>query len=47
MYVIFTGTKKEKKILKKALNYKIQPYPKGDNKRYDASYEPKVQLNMF
>ena len=46
-YVIFTGTKKEKKILKKALNYKIQPYPKGDNKRYDASYEPKVQLNMF
>ena len=46
-YVMFTGTKKEKKILKKALNYKIQPYPKGNNKRYDASYDPQVQLNMF
>ena len=46
-YVYFIGTKKEKKILKKALNYKIQAYPKGDNKRYDASYEPQVQLNML
>ena len=46
-YVIFTGTKKEKKVLKKALNYKIQAYPKGDNKRYDASYEPAVQLNIW
>ena len=27
--------------------YKIEPYPKGDNHRYDASYEPQVQLNMF
>ena len=46
-YVIFTGTKKEKKILKKALNYKIQAYPKGDNKRYDASYKPSTQLSLL
>mgnify|MGYP003138104375 FL=1 len=46
-YVIFTGSKKEKKILKKALNYKIQPYPKGDNKKYDASYKPSTQITMF
>ena len=46
-YVIFTGTKKQKKDLKKALNYKIEAYPKGDNKRYDASYKPITQLTIF
>ena len=46
-YVIFTGSKKEKKILKKSLNYKIMPYPKGDNKRYDASYTPSTQLTLL
>ena len=45
-YVIFTGSKKEKKILKKSLNYKIMPYPKGDNKRYDASYKHSTKLNL-
>ena len=46
-YIFFIGSKKEKKVLKKALNYKIQPYPKGDNKRYDASYKPSTQLTIF
>ena len=46
-YVIFTGTKKQKKDLKKAINYKIEAYPKGDNKRYDASYKPITQLTIF
>jgi hypothetical protein len=46
-YVYITGTKKQKKILLNSLKYKIEDYPKGNNKRYDASYEPKVQLNMF
>ena len=46
-YIYFIGSKKEKKVLKKALNYKIQPYPKGDNKRYDASYKPSTQLTIF
>jgi hypothetical protein len=42
-YVIFLGSKKAKKRLREALNYPILPYPKGDNKRYDASYQPQVQ----
>ena len=46
-YIYFTGSKTEKKILKKALNYKIQPYPKGDNKRYDTSYKPSTQLTIL
>ena len=31
----------------KNLNYKIKPYPKGKNTRYDASYKPKVQLKLL
>ena len=46
-YIIFTGTKKQKKLLKKQLKYKILEYPKGDNKRYDASYKPKTQLSLL
>lgn len=29
------------------LKYKIQPYPKGDNDRYDASYKTITQQLMF
>ena len=43
-YIYFTGNKK--KWLKE-LNYKIQPYPKGQNKRYDASYKPTIQKELF
>ena len=41
----FPKTRLQKKEL---LNkYTICKYPKGDNERYDASYEPQVQLKMF
>ena len=43
-YIYFTGNKK--KWLKE-LNYKIEPYPKGQNKRYDSSYKPKIQTQLF
>jgi hypothetical protein len=43
-YVLFTGKKNK---AKEKLKYKIQPYPKGDNKRYDASYKPKIQTELF
>jgi hypothetical protein len=33
--------------LLKILKYNIEPYPKGENKNYDASYIPEVQLNLF
>jgi hypothetical protein len=40
-YVIFLGMKS--KEFRKALQYNIMPYPKGENKRYDASYSPTTQ----
>lgn len=46
-YVYFIGNKREKKNLLAALKYKLYPYPKGDNKRYDASYKPTVQQQLF
>ena len=43
-YVYFT---KHKKKWIKRLNYKIEPYPKGENKRYDATYKPHTQTKLF
>jgi hypothetical protein len=44
-YILFLG--KLKKQFKEKLNYKIEPYPKGENKRYDASYKPVIQTELF
>lgn len=44
-YVLFIGKLKHK--FKKQLKYKNLPYPKGINKRYDATYKPKVQITLF
>lgn len=46
-YIYFIGNKKEKKEMLKNLQYKIESYPKGDNKKYDASYNPEFQPRMF
>lgn len=46
-YFQFLGTKKDRKGMLNHLKYKILPYPKGENKRYDASYEPKTQDLLF
>ena len=46
-YIYFTGTRTQRRHLRKALNYKEQPYPKGDNSNYDASYEPTIQQRLF
>ena len=46
-YITFTGTKKDKKNYKSKLKYKIENYPKGDNKNYDASYIPTIQTKLF
>ena len=46
-YIYFTGSKTQKKHLKKALNYDIKDYPKGKNKNYDASYKPSTQKKLF
>jgi hypothetical protein len=38
---------KNKKELINNFKLKILPYPKGENKRYDASYEPIKQISLF
>tara|TARA_R100000664_G_scaffold24116_2_gene33800 strand:- start:2247 stop:2876 length:630 start_codon:yes stop_codon:yes gene_type:complete len=43
-YIYFTGNKKK---WIKELNYKIENYPKGENKRYDSSYKPTIQKELF
>jgi len=42
-YIFFTGNKK----LKSKLKYKEQPYPKGENSRYNSSYKPTLQGELF
>jgi len=46
-YIYFTGSKKQKKYWKAKLLYKEEPYPKGENSRYDASFKPQTQLTLF
>jgi hypothetical protein len=46
-YFIFIGNKKQVKDMFKMLPYELQPYPKGENKRYDASYIPSTQTTLF
>tara|TARA_Y100001963_G_C6597796_1_gene361028 strand:- start:43 stop:741 length:699 start_codon:yes stop_codon:yes gene_type:complete len=46
-YIYFIGTKKQKKYMMNNLKYEIKPYPKGENKRYDASYKPVIQTRLF
>lgn len=44
-YIYFIGNMKKEFI--KNLKYNILPYPKGENLRYDASYKPNVQIDLF
>ena len=46
-YIYFTGNTKQIRELKKELKYKEKPYPKGQNKRYDSSYKPTIQKELF
>ena len=46
-YFYFKGNKIEKKKMLSELTFKIEPYPKGDNTRYDSSYEPTIQTSLF
>lgn len=46
-YFKFLGDKKQIKIMKNYFKLPIKPYPKGDNKRYDASYEVKDIENLL
>lgn len=46
-YFQFLGTKNDVKNMKKYLKYKIEQYPKGENKRYDSSYITTNQSKLF
>ena len=46
-YVFFHGSKTDKKILKSKLNYSIEPYPKGDTKKYDSGVNVQTQSLLF
>jgi len=46
-YFYFLGSKNQRKDMTNKLPYKVEPYPKGDNERYDASYEPPTQTHLF
>ena len=46
-YFYFIGTKKDKKEMLRNLAYEIEPYPKGDNTRYDSSHLAATQTLLF
>ena len=46
-YIYFVGSKSKIKNWTEKLNYKIEPYPKGQNKRYNSSYKPTIQKELF
>jgi len=46
-YFYVLGNKKQRKEMIRNLAYKVEPYPKGDNKKYDASYKPSTQGVLF
>jgi hypothetical protein len=46
-YFYFLGDKKQVKDMLSKIKYPKLPYPKGDNIRYDASYTPTIQTQLF
>ena len=46
-YIYLHGTKYQIKDMKAKMPFKQEPYPKGDNQRYDASYKPTIQQKLF
>lgn len=46
-YVYFVGSQGQKKAMRSDLMYDIEPYPKGDSKRYDAGGNVATQELLF
>jgi len=46
-YIYFHGTKTDKKLLQRKLNYDVLPYPKGETKQYDAGGKVLTQSILF
>jgi hypothetical protein len=46
-YVYFCGDRRQVKAMRAALKYPIEPYPKGESRRYDASAVVQTQGVLF
>jgi len=46
-YVYLCGDKSQKNAMMKALAYSVEPYPKGESKRYDASQAVETQTSFM
>ena len=46
-YILFHGSKTDKKVLNSKLKYEVLPYPKGDTKRYDSGGDVTTQGLLF
>lgn len=46
-YFYFLGSRTDRRIMKMILKYPVCPYPKGDNIRYDASYQVHSNYILF
>jgi len=46
-YFYFLGSKSQVKQMRQLLPYQKEPYPKGENKRYDSDFKTTIQLNLF
>jgi Ni,Fe-hydrogenase III small subunit len=46
-YIIFHGSKTDKKIMRSKLMYEVMPYPKGDSKTYNSGGDVKTQGLLF
>ena len=46
-YIYFCGNNKQKKQMRNALKYTVEPYPKGDTRRYDTSSVIETQMRLL
>ncbi len=46
-YVYICAKKSARSKILSALMYQVEPYPKGDTKRYDISHLPQTQASLF
>ena len=46
-YVLFLGSKTDRKVLRSKLKFPALPYPKGDNTKYDTGKELGTQTRLF
>jgi hypothetical protein len=46
-YVFFTGSKHQVAVMRESLKYDVEPYPKGESRRYDSGGNVKTQELLF